>query len=44
MNEYNKTETVTDTKNKLVVISGEREESSSKIRLGIKRYKLLYVK
>ena len=41
MKEYNKTETDSDTENKLVVTSGEREEGGAREEKGIKRHKLL---
>ena len=44
MNQYNKTETLRDKENKLVVTTGERERERSKIGVGVKRYKLLCIK
>ena len=41
MNEFNKTETLTDIRNKLVVTSEERGGGEGKKKVEIKRYRLL---
>ena len=41
MNEFNKTETLTDIRNKLVVTSEERGRGKGKKKVEIKRYRLL---